>query len=228
MRRMALRIVNDSELDVAREQLLNGVPLPLVQYHFDRGELDDAATVARLALALPDCPDAQTIEEILDACSAPPEDWKQLLDEFAADPSLERWRDLMRFVPVDLFYQRHRNGIRYLRKRGVEPNLLFLCACSPGMTPDGIELVEEGLVNVDTILSRADEAGPARGAYVGLAAQAAYLAGDLVGTIRLLRDAMASETEWISALPHVWFIRERASEAEHAALDRAGIPLAGQ
>jgi hypothetical protein len=93
-----------------------------------------------------------------------------------------------------------------------------------GMTPDAIELVEEGNVSVETILSRADDAGRARGAYVGLAAQAAYLAGDLVGTIRLLRDAMASQTEWISALPHVWFIRQRASEAEHEALDRAGIP----
>ena len=77
---------------------------------------------------------------------------------------------------------------------------------------------------VDTILARADDSGRARGAYIGLAAQAAYLAGDLVGTIRLLRDAMASETEWISAVPHVWFIRERASESEHEALDRAGIP----
>ena len=50
------------------------------------------------------------------------------------------------------------------------------------------------------------------------------LAGDMVGTVRLLRDAIAAETEWISAAPHVWFIRERASEAEHEALDRAGIP----
>jgi hypothetical protein len=79
-------------------------------------------------------------------------------------------------------------------------------------------------VSVATILSRVDESGGARGAYVGLAAQAAYLAGDLVGTIRLLRETMTSETEWISAVPHVWFIRERASEAEHETLDRAGIP----
>ncbi|MGZ5449710.1 MAG: hypothetical protein ACXW5U_17260 [Thermoanaerobaculia bacterium] len=219
-----MRIVEDPELDRATEQFARGVPLPLVQYHFDRGELDDAAAVARLALMRRNCPDADRIEEILDACSAPPDDWKDLLDEFVAAPSFDRWRDLMRFVPEDLFYQRHRNSIRYLRKRGVEPNLLFLCACSPGMTPDAIELVEEGVVSVDTILSRAAEAGGARGAYFGLAAQAAYLGGDIVGTVRLLRDAMASETEWISAAAHVWFIRERASEAEHEALDRAGIP----
>ncbi len=219
-----MRIVEDPELDRATEQFARGVPLPLVQYHFDRGELDEAAAVARLGLTRPGCPDADRIEEILDACSAPPDDWKDLLDGFVAAPSVDRWRDLMRFVPEDHFYQRHRNSIRYLKQQGVEPNLLFLCACSPGMTPDAIELVEEGLVSVDTILSRADESGRARGAYVGLAAQAAYLAGDMVGTVRLLRDAMASETEWISAAPHVWFIRERASDAEHEALDRAGIP----
>ena len=79
-------------------------------------------------------------------------------------------------------------------------------------------------MSVDTIVNRANDAGPARGAYIGLAAQAAYVAGDLVGTIRLLREAMANENEWISAMPHVWFIRERASRAEHEALDRAGIP----
>lgn len=180
-----------------------------MRYHFDRGELDEAATIARLGLGMASCPDAAKIEELLDRCSAPPDDWKVLLAQFAAAPSLERWRDLMRFVPLDLFYQRHRNGIRYLRGRGVEPNLLFLCACSAGMTPDAIELVEEGLVRVDTILSRADDAAGARGAYIGLAAQAAYLAGDLV-----------------SAEPHVWFIRERATESEHEALDRAGIPRA--
>jgi len=224
MRRKALRLVEDPELTAATNEFARGVPLPLVQYHFERNELEEAATVARLALNMPDCPDADTIEEILDRCSAPPDDWNDRLDRFAEDPSLEAWRDLMRFVPEDLFYQRHRNSIRYLRKRGVDPNVLFLCACHHGLTPDAIALVEEGLVRVDTILTRADDAGRARGAYVGLAAQAAYLAGDIVGTIRLLRDAMASETEWISAVPHVWFIRERASESEHEALDRAGIP----
>lgn len=219
-----MKIVKDSELTIATEDFARGVPLPLVQLHFDRGELAEAAAVARLALAMPDCPDAERIEEILDRCSDPPADWKERLDEFAAAPSLERWRDLMRFVPEESFYQRYRNSLRYLRKRGVEPNLLFLCACHLSVTSEAIELVESGEVSVDTILGRGAEAGAARGTYLGLAAQAAYLSGDLVGTIRILRDAIAAETDWISALPHVWFIRQRASDAEHEALDRAGIP----
>lgn len=218
-----MRIVDDPELTAATQEFARGVPLPLVQYHFDRGELAEAA-VARLALGAPDCPDAAKIEELLELCSAPPDDWKERLEEFAEAPSVERWRELMRFVPLDLLYDRQRNGVHYLRKRGVDPNVLFLCACEPGMTPDAIALVEDGEVRVETILARAEQAGGARGTYVGLAAEAAYLGGDLVGTIRLLREAMANETEWISAAPHVWFIRQHASEAEHEALDRAGIP----
>jgi hypothetical protein len=140
---MALRLVEDPELTAATTEFVRGVPLPLVRYHFDRGELDEAAAVARLGLGMADCPDAEAIEAILDACSAPPEAWKDLLDQFVDAPSFERWRDLMRFVPEDLFYQRYRNSIRYLKKRGLDCDILFLCACSHGMTPDAIELVEK-------------------------------------------------------------------------------------
>jgi len=219
-----MRIVDDPEETVAMRDFARGVPLPLVTLHFERGELDRAAAIARLALGMEDCPDAAKIEAILELCSEPPDEWRMVLDAFAVSPSLERWRELMQFVPEDLRYQRHRNGIRYLRKRGVEPNLLFLCACDLSITPDAIELVEDGLVSVETLLTRANEAGAARGAYIGLAAQAAFLTGDLIGTIRLLREAMSLENEWISALPHIWFVWERATATQRDALDRAGIP----
>lgn len=219
-----MRIIDDPEDTAAIREFARGVALPLVTLHFERGEFDRAAAIARVALGIEDCPDAAKIEQILEQCSGPPAEWRFVLDAFAESPSLERWRELMQFVPEDLRYQRHRNGIRYLKKRGVEPNLLFLCACYLSITPDAIELVEDGLVSVETLLTRANEAAEARGAYIGLAAQAAFLAGDLLGTIRLLREAMSLENEWISALPHIWFVRERASAIEHDALDRAGIP----
>jgi hypothetical protein len=117
-----------------------------------------------------------------------------------------------------------RSAVRHLRKRGVEGNLLFLCACEWGLTPDAIELVEEGLVRPETLIERAERAGGARTTYIGLAAEAAYLAGDFLGTVRLLRDSLQHESEWCSALPHIAFIRERASKTENDALDRAGIP----
>jgi hypothetical protein len=219
-----MRIVEDPEETAAEQAFARGAALPLVSLCYERGELDRSAAIARLALVMEPCEDAAQIEEILERCSAPPDDWRIVLDTFAENPSLERWRDVMRFVPDDLRYQRHRNGIRYLRKRGVAADLLFLCACDSGLTPEAMELVEDGLVSVETVMQRADEAGPARGGYVGLAAEAAFLAGDLVATIRLLRETMSLENEWIMAFPHIQFVRERANPEEREALDRAGIP----
>ena len=217
-----MRGVDDSEEEAAFEQFRDGRALALVSLYAERGDLDRAATIARLALAEPDCPDAAEIEAILERAGAPPEDWKEQLDQFVAAPSYERWQDLIRFVPEEHLYQRFRNSIRYLRKRGVEPNLLFRCASTP-LSSEAIELVEDGLVAVETILARGD-GSPARATFAGLAAEAAFLAGDLLGTIRLLRESMACETDLCSPLPHIAFVRERASEADHAVLDRAGIP----
>ncbi|HWS71025.1 MAG TPA: hypothetical protein VN605_02875 [Thermoanaerobaculia bacterium] len=41
--------------------------------------------------------------------------------------------------------------MRRLRALGLPGNWLFLCACEYGMTPEAIQLVEEGLVDVATI-----------------------------------------------------------------------------
>jgi hypothetical protein len=146
------------------------------------------------------------------------------LAEFAKSPSLERWRELMRFVPPEYAYQRHRETVRRLRSLGVDGDMLFRCASDFGLTPDLIELVEDGCVTVSTIVERAARSGGAKATYLGLAAEAAFLAGDIVGTVRLLRQSIAHENEWCCALPHVFFIRERASPEQEDVLDRAGIP----
>ena len=49
-----------------RQEFARGVPLPLVSLYFERGELDRAAAIARLALAMGDGSDLEKIEEILD------------------------------------------------------------------------------------------------------------------------------------------------------------------
>jgi hypothetical protein len=220
-----MHIVDDAERHHAEQEWLNGgSALPLVSLLASRGMDVEASAVARVALARPDCPDAEKLEEMLDTLSEMPEDWLQMLDSFCLDPSLARWRELMQFVPPELIYLRQRSAVRHLRKRGLEGNLLFLCACEWGLTPDAIELVEEGLVRPETLIERAERAGGARTTYVGLAAEAAYLAGDFLGTVRLLRDSLQHESEWCSALPHIVFIRQRASKSENDALDRAGIP----
>ena len=223
-----MHVVEDVELQQAQQTWLRGSALPLVSLHVSRGEVVEAGAVARAALEQPDCADADEIERLLYQLDEAPGEWLDSLKEFAAAPSLERWRDIMRFVPPELSYQRLRNSIRRLRQMGVDGNMLFLCACEMGMTPDAIGLVEDGLVDADVIVDRASRSGDARATYLGLAATAAYLDHDVVGAIRLLRDCIAHENEWCLAFPHIFFIRDHACAEVNAALDKAGIPRAGE
>jgi hypothetical protein len=220
-----VHVIDDPERHQAEQEWLGGgSALPLVRLHISRGELLEAAVVARAALETPGCADAAAIEEILYQLDEAPPDWEEILRAFAAGPTVERWREIMRFVPEDIYYHRVRNSIRRLRQLGTNPDILFLCACDLGMTPDAIALVEDGLVSAAVIEERASAAGGARATYLGLAATAAYLAGDLVGAIRLLRESAGHENVLCSPLPHIYFIRERASGEENALLDKAGIP----
>ncbi len=173
----------------------------------------------------PDCPDAEELEAALARVAAAPPKWGEALAGFASTPSPEAWRELMRFTPPEYIYQRTRDAIRRLRKLGVDGDSLFRCASEYGLTPDLIELVEDGCVSVTTIVERANRAAGAKATYFGLAAVAAFLAGDMLGTARLLRESMAHENEWCSALPHIHFVRERATDEQKDVLDRAGIPV---
>lgn len=217
----------DRELSEAEEQWRDGgSALPLIRLHVERGERDVAAVIGRLVLASEPCPDAEEIDRLLSSLDNAPPEWDELLRDFAAEPSLERWRELLQFVPPDALYDRQRNAIRRLRQLGLPGKWLFLCACEYGMTPDAIQAVEEGLVDAATIEERAQRAGNAQATYFGLAATAAFLAGDVIATIRLLRESVAHENEWVTADPHIHFIREHASADVVEALDRAGIPEA--
>src|SRR5690606_9885675 len=118
---------------------------------------------------------------------------------------------------------RQKAAIRTLRARGVSGDLLFLCATEFGMTPDAMQLVEEGVVSVDVILERSRRSGGARTTYLGLAAQAAFIRGGRRGAVRLRRESQQNETAWCSALPHVVFILEKATAEEAATLARLGI-----
>jgi hypothetical protein len=219
-----MRLITDPELDALQQEWLGGgSALPLVRLLVQRGEGDHAAAIARVALGRADCPDAAEIERCLDQIDEAPDEWREQLAAMARDLSVERFEELMRFVPPQLIYQRLRNAIRKLRKLDADANVLFQCATNLGMTPEAIELVEEGLVEPETILARGAESA-ARTTYLGLAAEATYLRGDLVSTIRYLREALQHETDLCSAFPHIWFVREQASPEVNAILDRAGIP----
>ena len=220
-----MTVQSDPELQDAEQRWLNGdSALPVVTLLVARGANVEAAAVARLALARSDCPDAPDLEAALARIAATPAGWAESLASFARSPSLEGWRELMRFVPPEYAYQRMRETVRHLRKLGVDGDRLFQYASEHGLTPDLIELVEDGCVAVSTIVERAARSGGAKATYFGLAAEAAFLAGDMLGTVRLLRESIACENEWCSALPHVVFIRERASPDQKESLDRASIP----
>src|ERR1051325_7464269 len=133
--RVTMRLVEDAEREQAQKTWLNGgSALPLVSLHHRRGEVLEASAVARAALENGDA-EAVEIERLLYERDDAPPDWIETLRAFAAAPSIERWRDLMRFVPPGQIYQRSRNTVRRLRQLGVDTNLLFLCATNLGMTP---------------------------------------------------------------------------------------------
>lgn len=220
-----MTVRRDFELRNAERRWLNGESaLPVVRLLEAQGAKVEAAAVARLALARPDCQDAEELEVALSRIAAAPAGWGEALAAFAKAPTPEAWRELMRFAPPEYFYQRTRDAIRRLRKLGVDGDSIFRCASEYGITPDLIELVEDGCVGVETIVERAARSGGARTTYIGLAAEAAFLRGDMLGTVRLLRESIAYENEWCTAIPHVFFIRERASPEQIDLLDRAGIP----
>ncbi len=218
---------DDPEVREARQRWLNcGRALPVVETMASRGAKIEAAAVARLALAKPDCVDAAELRAILSMLASPAAGWEESLAKFSESPSCDAWRDLMRFVPPDHAYLRLRDAIGRLRTLGVDGDMIFRCASEFGMTPDLIELVEQGCVAVETLVERAGHARGAKTTYLGLAAEAAFLAGDMLGTVRLLRESIAHENEWCSAEPHLIFIRERAAADQLDLLDRAGIPRA--
>lgn len=207
-----------------REWLNGGPPFPLIRMLVEANQPAKAAAVARLVLSKPDCPDQREIEALLDQLDRAPAGWDEALQELASNPTLAGWEGLMRFNPGDLTHNRQRNALRKLSGYGVDPNLLFRFATQLGITPEAIGLVEEGLVTVETILARNEESTGAQAFFLGLAAEAAFLRGDMIGTIRFLKQAYSRENEWCAPEFAVFFVRERASEEQQAALDNAGIP----
>jgi len=207
-----------------RKWLDGGPPLPYIRLLVDTERFIEAAATARLVLADPNCLDRPDIEAVLDQLDNAPAGWEQALSQLAMNPSLGGWEALTRFSPGDLAYIRRRNALRKLRDQGVAPNWLFRFSTHLGITPEAIELVEQGLVTLETILKRNEESTGAQAFFLGLAAEAAFLSGDMVGTVRLLRQAYSHENDFCSPAFGVFFIRKRASDEQNTMLDNAGIP----
>lgn len=215
----------DSQLTFLVRSWFNGQSsLPVVMRLRELGYEDEAAAHARLALRDADCKDREALEQVLLEIASAPDGWLDALADFARNPSLERWDELMQFVPEDVFYQRLRHTIATLDRLGCEGNMLFRCATKTGMTSDVFDLVRSGRVDPEVIEERGS-GSPARATWLGLAAQASFARGDRFAVIRYLREA-AREPSAVLAMASISEIRHEADEALNDDLDKAGVPWA--
>lgn len=163
--------------------------LPVVDLMLQMGNKEGAATVARMALSQPGSRDAAAIERLLEAHESVPAGWHAAIAAFKSDPSDESWRSLIAFAGADEIYRWTRRAYRDLRKLGCDANEMIRYMSRSGITPDVMELVENGEVAPQTLIDRAHEEGAATSFWLGLAAEAAYLDGDRFRAVSLMRDA---------------------------------------
>ena len=207
---------------LARQWLNDGSALPLVRRLLDNGHTDEAAATARLALRREDCADRAALEAALLETANTPDGWLSELEKFAKVPSEERWEELMRFVPEEVWYQRLRNTIGQLMRLGCDGNILFRCATRVGITSDVFDLASSGTVDPEVIVERG-EGSPAREMWLALAAQASFARGDRWGTLRYLREACQCE-DTVLAWASISEIRRDADDALNEELDKIGVP----
>lgn len=200
-----------------------GSALPLIELLIELDRVDDAAAMARLALAMEPCADRDAIAEILWDAGSPPDGWDASLRAYAADPTDERWEEILRFIPMEVVYQRMRNTVAELRKLGADPDQLFLHASRDGIIPELLEMGESGAVDPETIRERGNESPHNRSFWLGLAAQAAFARGEKFLTVRFLAEAYDANAG-VPADFAAMQIRYEADDELQALLDSVGIP----
>ena len=201
-----------------------GSALPLLQRLAEMERWDEVAATARYALTRENCPDRDAVEALLERAGSPPSGWAEAVGEFAKNPTLEAWNELMRFTPPSVLYQRTRNTVALLRSFGVDPNIVFRCSAFNGMIPESIELAQSGEVDPAVIEARAIESDSgASGLWLGRAAEAAFARGDRTAMADYLRRAYERE-DWLPPDMSVLEIREKADPETQTLLDQLGLP----
>lgn len=215
---------DDPELTfLVRHWSNGGSALPAVRRLMEKHSPAEAAILARLALRMDGCPDREELEKCVSVAANTSEDWIAALEQFAKSPSEERWAELMRFVPEDVFYDRFRQSIAILIGLGCDGDILFRCATKDAMTTAAFDIVETGTVSPETIVARG-EGSAARAAWLGLAAQAAFVRGDRWSTVKYLREAVEDEDSAFLAWASISEIRRDADDDLNADLDKVGVP----
>lgn len=206
-----------------RTWINGGSALPAVRMMIENGYGFEAACTANVAMKRPDCDEREALLDIIGEVANTSDEWVEALREFARAPSEERWDELFRFAPEDVFYQRLRHTIAILMALRCDADILFRCAFKNGMTSDAFDVARSGLVDPQTIVARGD-GSPARSAWLGLAALAAFARGDRWNTIGYLREACLDEETAFLAWASISEIRQDADEELIAQLDALDIP----
>ncbi len=218
----------DALLREARERwLAGGSHAEYLRLLVQNGHSARAVSMAIALLDANEQRDRHELEGLLAEVSLAPSGWALAVAQFAMEPSEESWGHLQRFTPCEVYQERVRYTLRILMQIGVAPETVFHFATLDGATPEAIGLAEEGMVAARIIEERAhrsDQEG--RVLWLGLAARAACVAGDQLGTIRLLRAAYrAGRGSTYDPDRDLAFVRDHADSSLRALLVNAGFPL---
>lgn len=195
----------------------------MVQLLMQMGREQEVGAVARLVLSQKECIDAEEIEAILALIESTPAGWSESIERFAEKPSEEHWSAIVRFAPEERIYDWTRKAWRDLRRKNCDPNAMIRFATQTGITPDAMELVEEGGVSPETLIERGSQKGAAKSFWLGLAAQAAYLQGEKFRAVSLLREAVGAESDFSTPMGSIWFLREQEDPELEAMMKSAGV-----
>ncbi len=188
------------------------------------GRPREAAGLARTLLSRDGCTERDELERFLASLSKPPADWEERVASLAEEPTVDAWDDLLRFTSGELRAERIRYTVDLLLGLDVSADQVFRLAAREGTTSEIITLIESGQVDPRVIEAHADGEPVTRSTWLGLAARAACVSGDRLGTLRLLRRAHSGGSA-VHAEADLAFIADHGDPALHDMLVKAGVEL---
>jgi len=194
--------------------LRGGTPLPYLRVLAEVGDLIHALRLAEAFLerARPNDPQATEVREFIRAEDVVPEGFDEAIRTALPDPDAVE-AVLADTEPDDVIRLVWRMT-SLAEDAGLEGDELFVVATLGGASPQTLAMVENGEVSAGAVESAATRfAGTrAEGLWYGLAARAACLAGDHLGTLRLLRIAVAKADPGLPPEMDLAFVWEHAGE----------------
>lgn len=200
--------------------LRGGSPLPYLRVLSEVGDVIHALRLAEAFLDRVPASDPQAVEvrEFIEAADVVPEGFDDAIRSALPDPEA---------VEAVLADTEPEDVVRLLwrmtalaREAGLEGDELFSVATLGGASPQTLAMVEDGEVSAGAVEAVASRfAGTrAEGLWYGLAARAACLAGDQLGTVRLLRAAVAKADPGLPPEMDLAFVWEHSGESLRAML----------